>query len=117
MTNFLIAPRGFEPLSSNQKATVNKKLTRNSKSHLSTSLDNILQNYPDLGELVERWPNRPEHIKATIEAISVQLFERGRLMSRAFDRILLWLMAEQFNEEKPAIFESRGKGGSKEQLS
>jgi len=51
-----IPPRGVEPLSDNSKTPVNKQLTKNANPVLSTSLDNLLQIYPDLAQLVKVWP-------------------------------------------------------------
>jgi len=48
---------------------VNKQLTKNSNPVLSTSLDNLVQIYPDLAQLVKVWPELPEHTKASIKAL------------------------------------------------
>jgi hypothetical protein len=37
---------------------------------LSTSLDNLVQIYPDLVELVKAWPELPEETKAAIKALA-----------------------------------------------
>jgi hypothetical protein len=60
---------GFEPVSRNCKPIVNKELTTNQNSVLSTGLDKILQKYPDLAQLVETWLNLPEHTKQAIMAL------------------------------------------------
>jgi hypothetical protein len=64
-----IAPRGFEPLNNNSKVPVNKTLTKNSNPVLSTSLDKIVQKYPDLSQLVKAWPELPEDTKTAIKAL------------------------------------------------
>ena len=64
-----IPPRGVEPLSGNSKAPVNKQLMENSNSVLSTSLDNLVQIYPDLAQLVKVWPQLPEDTKKAIKAL------------------------------------------------
>jgi len=71
-----IAPRGFEPLESNQQLSKNKTLTKNEKTVLSTSLDNLVQIYPDLTELVKAWPELPEQVKNTIKAL-IQTNNKG----------------------------------------
>jgi hypothetical protein len=67
--HYEIAPRGFEPLSENQEPADNKRLTENPNPVLSTSLDNLLQKYPELAQLIKTWPELPEHIKAAIKAL------------------------------------------------
>jgi hypothetical protein len=67
--HYQIAPRGFEPLNNNSKATVNKRLTKNINPVLATSLDKTLQKYPDLAQLVKAWPELPEHTKASIKTL------------------------------------------------
>jgi hypothetical protein len=62
-----IAPRGFEPLNENQQSLENKALTENKNPVLDASLDKILQKYPDLAAVVERWPDLPENIKQLIK--------------------------------------------------
>ena len=66
---------GFEPPCGNSKAIIDKELTQNGFSVLSTSLDKTLQKQPkidtrklpaDLAEIVAVWPELPEHIKAAI---------------------------------------------------
>jgi F0F1-type ATP synthase beta subunit len=69
-------PRGVEPLSDNSKVVDNKTLTKNTNSVLSTSLDNLLQRYPDLADLVRAWPELPEHIKTAIKAL-IQTNHKG----------------------------------------
>jgi len=62
-----IAPRGFEPLSGNSKAPVNKQLTKSTNPVLATSLDKTLQKYPELREIVEVWPTLPKQTKSKIK--------------------------------------------------
>jgi hypothetical protein len=38
---------------------------------LDASLDKILQKYPDLAHLVERWPDLPDSIKQTIKTLLI----------------------------------------------
>jgi len=64
-----IAPRGFEPLEPNQQPLKNKELTENENSVLSTCLDNLVQIYPDLVQLVKAWPQLPEQVKNTIKEL------------------------------------------------
>jgi len=64
-----IAPRGFEPLKPNPQTPINKTLTDNEKSVLATSLDILVQKYPDLAELVKLWPEITEDTKKVIKAI------------------------------------------------
>ena len=64
-----IPPRGVEPLEANRQPLDNKALTENQNPVLSTSLDKILRNYPELRDLVKLWPELPGHIKAAIKAL------------------------------------------------
>jgi hypothetical protein len=65
-----IAPRGFEPLNENQQTVDNEALTENQNLNLSTSLDKVLQKYPEIASLIQAWPNLPEHIKAAIKTLA-----------------------------------------------
>jgi hypothetical protein len=68
-----IAPRvGLEPTSYIRQVFVNKGLTENKNPVLATGLDKTLQKYPELAQLVEAWPNLPEHIKTAIKALLAQ---------------------------------------------
>jgi len=64
-----IPPRGAEPLEGNEQVPEIKELTENANSVLSTSLDNLLQIYPELAELVKAWPELPESAKTAIKAL------------------------------------------------
>jgi hypothetical protein len=64
-----IAPRGFEPLNENQQPVDNKTLTENQNPVLAASLDKILQNHPDLAQVVERWPDLPDTMKIAIKTL------------------------------------------------
>jgi hypothetical protein len=64
-----IAPRGFEPLNENQQAVTNKALTENENPVLSTGLDNLLQKYPDLRLIIERWQELPKHVRQAVKKL------------------------------------------------
>jgi hypothetical protein len=64
-----IAPRGFEPLGGNSQTPVNTHLIENANPVLATSLDKIVQKYPDLAEIVKAWPELPENTKDAIKAL------------------------------------------------
>ncbi len=72
---------GLEPTSEIQQSIENKELTENSNPVLATSLDKILQKYPELGELIKVWPKLPEQarteVKNLIEKHSTQAKEDG----------------------------------------
>ena len=57
---------GFEPTSQNQQRLENKALTENEKPVLSTSLDILLQKYPELEQIITAWPSLSEQVKNTI---------------------------------------------------
>jgi len=63
-----IPPRGVEPLKGNHQAANNKTLTENQNPVLSTGLDNLLQKYPDLRQIVKVWPELSKQDKKTIMA-------------------------------------------------
>ena len=64
-----IAPRGFEPLGPNSQSPTDKALTKNSNSVLSTGLDNLVQEFPDLVQLVKAWPDLPEDTRKAIRTL------------------------------------------------
>jgi len=64
-----IPPRGVEPLESKSQSQTNKALTENENSVFATGLDNFVQKYPDLNEVVEAWPDLPEDTRTAIKAL------------------------------------------------
>jgi hypothetical protein len=64
-----IPPRGLEPLKGNQQTIINKGITKSQESVLSTSLDKILQEYPEIERIITAWPKLPEHTKVAIKAL------------------------------------------------
>ena len=58
-----IGETGFEPDADISERLVNKELTENSK----TATDQKLPK--DLQQVIDRWPELPEHIKAAIKAL------------------------------------------------
>jgi F0F1-type ATP synthase beta subunit len=69
LTFELIAPRGFEPLETNQQSLENKELTENTNPVFATSLAKTLQKYPELEQIITAWPELPEAVKTTIKAL------------------------------------------------
>lgn len=69
LSQFKIAPRGFEPLNENPQLTNNTRLTENKVSVLSTSLDKSAQKHPELEQIIKVWPELPEHTKKAIKAL------------------------------------------------
>jgi len=53
-------------LNGNSQGAVNKELIANSKMPEVQNPVHVLQKYPDLAELVDRWPNLPESIRGEI---------------------------------------------------
>lgn len=60
---------GVEPLRGNTQVSIIKELTENTSFVLSTGLDETLQIYPELRELVKAWPKLPENTKTAIKAL------------------------------------------------
>jgi hypothetical protein len=60
----------------NQQTPDNKTLTQNEKPVLSTCLDNLVQIYPDLVQLVKAWPQLPEQVKTAIKTL-IQTNQKG----------------------------------------
>ena len=59
----------MSPLLKIVKSFVNKELTKNEKIDFATSFANLLQKNPELCQLIEMWPELPEHIKAAIKTL------------------------------------------------
>jgi hypothetical protein len=57
-----IPPRGLEPLEEKYYPIVNKALTENKNPVLSTSLDILVQKWPELQQIIAAWPELPDHI-------------------------------------------------------
>jgi len=57
---------GLEPTSIIQQDTENKGLTESRNPVLSTSLDKIVQKYPELRQLIEVWPELSEQDRKAI---------------------------------------------------
>jgi hypothetical protein len=53
-------------LNRNSQGAVNKELIANSKMPEVQNPVHVLQKYPDLAELVDRWPDLPESIRGEI---------------------------------------------------
>jgi len=64
-----LPPRGVEPLGSNSQSTTNKALTENENPVLDTGLDSLVQEFPDLVEVVKAWPDLPERTRTAIKAL------------------------------------------------
>jgi hypothetical protein len=71
-----IAPRGLESLRGKQYPVANKELTEKQEPVLSTSLDILLQNWPDLKHIISVWPELAEDTKATIKGL-IQTHSKG----------------------------------------
>ena len=62
---------GLEPTRGKLQTLENKGLTENQNPYLSTSLDKILQNYPQVKRIIAAWPALSEQDKKTIiEAVN-----------------------------------------------
>jgi hypothetical protein len=61
-----IPPRGLEPLEANQESIINKGLVKSQEPVLSTSLDILLQKYPELGRIITAWPELSEQDRKAI---------------------------------------------------
>jgi len=58
-----------EPLNGNRQPTQNKRLTENTKPVLSTSLDKIVQKYPEIERIITAWPELPEQTKVAVKTL------------------------------------------------
>jgi hypothetical protein len=62
-----IPPRvGLEPTCQNLQSIENKALTENQNSVFTTSLDKLVQKFPDLEQIISAWPELPEQVKEQI---------------------------------------------------
>jgi hypothetical protein len=72
-TSFPVAqqtPRvGLEPTCANRQSAENKELTEKANPVLSTGLDKIVQEYPDLEQIITTWPELPEETKTAIKKL------------------------------------------------
>ena len=60
------SPKGFEPLSTNRQGIENIELTKNQKSVLDTSLDKLVQKYPEIEQIISIWPELSEQDREAI---------------------------------------------------
>jgi hypothetical protein len=70
-------PLAPEARGGNPQPPINTLLTESEQPVLASCLAQIVQKYPDLKQIVEAWPELPEHIKAAIKAL-IQSYTNNR---------------------------------------
>lgn len=61
--------RGFESQAENTYPLINKELTDTQKTCLAYSLAALLQDHPELANLIDFWPKLPDHVKLAIQTL------------------------------------------------
>jgi predicted ATPase len=66
-------------LTKNPNPLQQQTLTENEKNVLASCLALLAEKDPDLAQLVERWPDLPEHIKTTIKTLVGASRKKGQI--------------------------------------